>query len=108
MAEPTEIIATRVAYDGYVTVTLATMRAPDGTTHTREIEHHGRAACVLPYDPQRGVALLVTMPRAPLIFCGETEPMLEAPAGMIDPGESAATAILREAMEEAGLALKAV
>src|SRR5947207_430415 len=108
MPEPTQIIATEVAYQGYITVTLATMRAPDGSTHTREVEHHGNAARVIPYDPERRVALLVTMPRAPLIFCGEREPMLEAPAGMIDPGESAETAIIREAMEEAGLALKAV
>src|SRR5258706_113840 len=53
MAKPTQIVATRIAYQGYVTVTLATMRAPDGSTHTREVEHHGRAACVLPYDPDR-------------------------------------------------------
>jgi nudix-type nucleoside diphosphatase (YffH/AdpP family) len=108
MSQPTEIVETRIAYQGYVTVTLATLRAPDGSAHTREIEHHGNAACVLPYDPERRVALLVTMPRAPLLFCGERDAMLEAPAGMIDAGESAEAAIIREAMEEAGLALKAV
>jgi len=100
-----EIVAARVAYKGYVTVSVVTLRAPDGSTHEREIEDHGRSACVLPYDPERRVALLVRMPRAPLLQAGEPEPLYEAPAGMIDAGETPEAAIVREAEEEAGLRL---
>src|SRR5260221_4625971 len=102
----TRIVGSRVAYKGYVTITIATLTAEDGATHEREIEDHGRAVCVLPYDPVRRVALLVRMPRAPVLFSGVDEYLFEAPAGMIDGEESPETAIRREAMEEAGLELR--
>jgi nudix-type nucleoside diphosphatase (YffH/AdpP family) len=104
----TEIIATDVAYKGYVTITRATLRGEDGATHIREIEDHGRAVCVLPYDPERRVAMLVRMPRAPLLYVGEAEQLFEAPAGMIDQDESPEAAMRREAVEEAGLSLGAL
>src|SRR5260221_10552423 len=102
----TRIVGSRVAYKGYVTITIATLRGRDGATHEREIEDHGRAVCVLPYDPVRRVALLVRMPRAPVLFSGINEYLFETPAGMIDGEESPETAIRREAMEEAGLGLR--
>jgi nudix-type nucleoside diphosphatase (YffH/AdpP family) len=91
-------------YQGYLTVFLATMAADDGQVFAREIEHHGRAACVLPYDPKRRTALLINIPRAPAIWAGGPPELLEAPAGMVedeDPEECAA----REALEEAGVKL---
>src|SRR5258706_2918006 len=102
----TRIVGSRVAYRGYVTITIATLSGANGATHEREIEDHGRAVCVLPYDPVRRVALLVRMPRAPVLFSGVDEYLFEAPAGMIDGEESPETAIRREAMEEAGLELR--
>ena len=45
------------------------------------------------------------MPRAPVLYAGERENLFEAPAGMIDAGESPETAMRREAVEEAGLGL---
>ena len=101
----TRIVDTRVAYKGYLTITVATLTNAAGQTHHREIEDHGRSACVLPYDPGRRVALLVRMPRAPLLLAGEAEHLHEAPAGMIDGDEAPETAVRREAMEEAGLRL---
>lgn len=102
----TRIVGSRVAYKGYVTITIATLSGEDGVTHEREIEDHGRAVCVLPYDPARRVALLVRMPRAPVLFSGVDEYLFEAPAGMVDEGESPEVAVRREAMEEAGLELR--
>jgi nudix-type nucleoside diphosphatase (YffH/AdpP family) len=77
---------------------------PDGSKFNREIEDHGRAACVLAYDPQRRTALLVRQFRAAVFLTsGETD-LLEVVAGVVDAGEGADTA-RREAMEEAGVQL---
>lgn len=92
------------AYRGYLTVMVATFKGPDGGTFRREIEHHGRAAAVLPYDPERRTALLVRLPRAPVIWAGGPPELAEAPAGMIEDGDPEAT-VRREALEEAGVKL---
>lgn len=98
-----ELRTVETVYQGYVTLLAATLSGPDGP-FTREIEHHGRAACVLPYDPDRRTALLINLPRAPVIWAGGPPELLEAPAGMVedeDPEEAA----LREALEECGVRL---
>jgi nudix-type nucleoside diphosphatase (YffH/AdpP family) len=77
-----------------------------GETFQREVVSSGRSACVLPYDPARRVALIIRLPRAPVIWSGVTTALIEAPAGMIEEGESAETTIRREAMEEVGLVLR--
>lgn len=99
-----ELRKVETAYQGYLTVLTATFRAPDGATFRREIEHHGRAACVLPYDPDRKTALLVNLPRAPVIWAGGPPELLEAPAGMVENEDAEDTAV-REALEECGVAL---
>ena len=71
-----ELRKVETVYQGYVTLLSATFSGPDGETFQREIEHHGRAACVLPYDPDRRTALMVNLPRAPVIWArdmGEAE-----------------------------------
>ncbi|KAK0360584.1 hypothetical protein LTR94_026744, partial [Friedmanniomyces endolithicus] len=70
------------------------------------IEDHGVAAVVLPYDPHARTALLVRQLRNGVLLSGAEDPrLLEAPAGLIDPGEDAQTAARREAMEEVGVQL---
>jgi nudix-type nucleoside diphosphatase (YffH/AdpP family) len=59
---------------------------------------------VLPYDPVRRTAVLVRLPRAPVIWNGGPQTMLEAPAGMLD-GDEPDVCARREAMEETGLRL---
>lgn len=98
------IVRSEIAYQGYLTVRRAVLADADGAEFVREIEDHGQAAAVLPYDPARRVALLVRQVRAPLLWLGGTGELLEAPAGMLD-GEDPGDAIRREAMEEAGLRL---
>lgn len=99
-----ELRKVETVFQGYLTVLAATFSASDGGTFRREIEHHGRAACVLPYDPARRTALLVNLPRAPVIWSGGPPELLEAPAGMVEDEDAEETAI-REAMEECGVRL---
>jgi nudix-type nucleoside diphosphatase (YffH/AdpP family) len=101
---PVELRKVETVYQGYSTLMRATLSAPDGELFVREIEHHGRGAAVLPYDPERRVALLVSLPRAPVIWAGGPPELAEAPAGMIENEDSEDT-VRREALEEAGVKL---
>lgn len=94
-------------YQGYMTLLMATLTTDDGTTFRREIEHHGHAVAVLPYDPVRRTALMVSLPRAPVIWSDGPPELLEAIAGMID-GEDPQACVRREALEEAGVELHAL
>ena len=99
------LLRTKVIHEGWSTMRLATVRLDDGTEVEREVEDHGRAVTVLPYDPERRTALLVRQLRlGPLVF-GEADPhLVEAPAGIVEDEEPAAAA-RREALEEAGVRL---
>jgi nudix-type nucleoside diphosphatase (YffH/AdpP family) len=100
----TKIIGARKVREGYITISVLTL-ADDGGVSEREVASIGHSACVLPYDADRKVALVVRLARAPLLLEGVETPLIEAPAGMIEPGEDAETAIRREAAEEAGVTL---
>lgn len=100
-----ELRKVETVYQGYVTLLVATFTGPDGESFGREIEHHGRAACVLPYDPVARTALLVNLPRAPVIWAGGPPELLKAPAGMVENEDPEDTAI-REALEECGVTLR--
>jgi nudix-type nucleoside diphosphatase (YffH/AdpP family) len=101
---PVELRKVETVYQGYSTIMRATLTGPGGETFTREIEHHGRAVSVLPYDPERRMALLVSLPRPPVIWAGGPPELAEAPAGMVDDEDCEDTA-RREALEEAGVKL---
>ena len=100
---PAEIVRIRTAYEGWTKLLIATVRDADGAQFNREIEDHGRAVSVLPYDPGRCVALLVRVLRAPVLYAGGDD-LLEAPAGMVDEDDPN-DAVRREALEEVGLQL---
>lgn len=94
----------RIIHQGWNTFGVATITEKDGTVVERALEDHGKAACVLPYDPERRVALLVRQVRVGPMFWGDPGEVDEAPAGGVendDPRESA----IREAYEEAGVRL---
>ncbi len=64
------------------------------------------ATVVLPYDPRRDRVLLVEQFRMGALVRGDANPwLIEAIAGRVDGGEGPAEAAVREAMEEAGIAL---
>lgn len=68
--------------------------------------HVGQVVAVLPYDPVRDCVLLVEQFRAAVHMSGNAAPWLWQPiAGLIDPGDTPASAAHREAAEEAGLVL---
>jgi nudix-type nucleoside diphosphatase (YffH/AdpP family) len=103
----TKIIRTDTVFEGFSRLMVATVELPDGATIRREIEDHGRAVCVLPYDPKRRTAILVRQFRAPVTFVDGREHLLEAVAGTVED-ESLDACAYREAMEEAGLKLHAL
>jgi nudix-type nucleoside diphosphatase (YffH/AdpP family) len=102
-----EILHKFTVYRGWAKYLVVSARLPDGQVVRREIEDHGCAVAVLPYDPQRKVALLVRQFRAPVLVAAGDPDLLEAIAGMLDHGSAEACA-QREAEEEAGLRLKAL
>lgn len=69
---------------------------------SREVFERGHAASVLPYDPQRDCVVLIEQFRVGA-YAAALEPWLvEAVAGIIDPGETPEAVVRREAVEEAG------
>lgn len=97
----------RLVHDGWARYLVAEVMQEDGTRLTREMEDHGRAVAVLPYDPERRVATLVSQFRAPVLYSGGPPSHIEVPAGLLDEGASEDEA-RREALEETGLRLGAL
>jgi nudix-type nucleoside diphosphatase (YffH/AdpP family) len=108
-----EVLERETVYAGYVTVQRLRVRLADGAEAIREVENHGDAIAVLPYDPSRRTALIVGVFRAPAFDRFGAEALEEACAGMIDPADTSGPggavdepgAVRREAMEELGLRL---
>ena len=98
----------RTLHEGWGRYLLVTVDKPDGGRIAREVEDHGDAAGVLPYDPERRTALLVRQLRVPLLLAAGIEQTLEIAAGCIDDEEEPESCIHREAMEELGLRLGSV
>ncbi len=68
-----------------------------------ELWRRGRAAALLPYDPQADAVVLIEQFRLPALAAGMAPVMVEVPAGLCDPGEDSETTLRREAVEEIGL-----
>lgn len=101
---PHAILSLDTRHAGWVSFHIATLRLPDGTQILREIEEHGPAVAILPYDPARRVALLVRQFRTPAFFAAGVETVLECPAGLLEEPDAEAGA-RREAEEEVGVTL---
>jgi nudix-type nucleoside diphosphatase (YffH/AdpP family) len=99
------IIGTRTIYEGWSSMVKLTIVLPDGRRIEREVEHHGNAVAVLPYDRARRRAMLVRQFRAPVYYRSGPISLLEAPAGLLDEVDPEACA-RREAQEEVGLHLR--
>jgi nudix-type nucleoside diphosphatase (YffH/AdpP family) len=85
-------------------------RRRDGTRQelVREVYAMGPAAAVLPHDPQRGTVLLIRQFRLPALLNGDAPRLVEACAGLVEPGDDAATTIRKEAEQELGCSLAAL
>jgi nudix-type nucleoside diphosphatase (YffH/AdpP family) len=102
-----EILERRLAYSGYLTVETFRIRLADGFVVSRDVERHGDAAAVLPYDCARRCALVGRLFRAPVFYTTGEDAIEEACAGMIDH-ETDDAAARREAGEELGVSLNAL
>jgi nudix-type nucleoside diphosphatase (YffH/AdpP family) len=99
-----QILSTRTLYEGWTSLRLVRVRLDSGEVVNREVEDHGNAVAVLPYDPVRRMVMLVRIMRAPALVRADRAALFECPAGLLeetDPAEAAR----REAEEEVGLAL---
>ena len=99
-----KILEIRTVYEGWAKVSIARVQGANGQIFERLMEDHGRGVCVLPYDPERKLAMLVRQFRAPVCAVLAQTDLVEAVAGLTD-GEEPEGAILREAFEETGLRL---
>jgi nudix-type nucleoside diphosphatase (YffH/AdpP family) len=102
-----QLVEMKTLYEGWGRLLALRVRLPDGTVLRREVEDHGPAVCVLPYDPDRRVAMLVRQFRPPAFHVAGEPDVLEAPAGMLDEDDPVDCA-RREALEEVGLELKLI
>ncbi|WP_414831664.1 NUDIX domain-containing protein [Afifella sp. YEN Y35] len=100
-----EIVERRRVYAGWNRMDELTVTGLSSEAHKREVIDHGDAASLLPYDAERRTVLLVRQWRAPLAERPEGGFIMEACAGIIDPGETPEEAALREAEEELGVTL---
>ena len=95
MAEKT--LSSQLIYEGRaVRLRVDTVKTADGRKTTREIVEHDDCVAIIAVDDEDNL-LLVRQFRKPL----EKE-LLEIPAGGIDRGEDAETAVRREMREETG------
>jgi hypothetical protein len=99
------IVERKVLFEGWTRFLAVTLQQPDGRSTERAVLDHGASVCVLPYDPERRLALIVCQTRIPLVYLGCREQLMEAIAGRVED-EQPPEAIRREAMEEAGLRIR--
>ena len=101
-----QIARIETLYKGRSKFVIAEIRLPDGQILRREIEDHGAAVAVLPYDPARRTAILVRQFRVPVFLSTKQEDTTETIAGIVEGEEEPDKCARREAFEEAGLKLE--
>ena len=101
------ILGRKTTHAGYLTIERLRLRLAGGAEVFREVESHGDAAAVLPYDAEHRCALVVRLFRAPVLVATGEAFSEEACAGMIEHEDAPETA-RREANEELGVDLKSL
>ena len=92
-----ETLSSRRVFDGKIVgVRVDTVRLPDGRQATREVVEHRPDVAVVAIDDEDQV-LLVRQYRYPIV-----QDLLEAPAGIVEQGESREACAQRELREETG------
>ncbi|MCX7631080.1 MAG: NUDIX domain-containing protein [Geminicoccaceae bacterium] len=108
MARAVEVVARRRVHDGFYKLDVLELRHQrfDGSWTPRlrrELLVQRDAVAVLPWDPDTDRVLLVEQFRVGALDSGESAWLLEAPAGLLEPGESPEACARRELREECGL-----
>jgi ADP-ribose pyrophosphatase len=103
-----EILARQRRHDGFIPLDILELRHErfdGGTTPLlrRELWGQRPAVAVLPYDPASERVVLVEQFRVGALGAGADPWLLEAPAGLIEPGEAPEAVARRELHEECGL-----
>jgi ADP-ribose pyrophosphatase len=103
-----EIVERREVYRGFFSLDVLRLRhrlfrGGWSPVIQRELFRTRRAVVVLPYDPVRDAVVLVEQFRTGALEMCEHPWMLEACAGMTEPGETAEDVARRECLEECGL-----
>lgn len=103
-----KILQSATKFHGFFKLVLYKLRFQSFSGNTivvnREVFERGNAAAVLAYDPQQDLLLLVEQFRAGAINWRQPW-LLELVAGIIEPRQTGAETIKREAAEEAGVKL---
>jgi len=103
-----ELIKHETLFQGFFQMDRITVRhrlfaGGMGEPVTREVFERGMAAACLPYDPERDKLVLIEQFRPGPYTAGDPEPwLIEAVAGVVEPGESVEDVVQREALEEIG------
>lgn len=110
MQEGVEIIEKTTPFQGYFRIdkyTLRHRRHNGGWTApmTREIFERGHAVAVLLYDPERDTVGLIEQFRPGALAAGWHPWLIEVVAGIIDDNAEPEQVAIREAQEEAGVAV---
>jgi nudix-type nucleoside diphosphatase (YffH/AdpP family) len=100
------IVETKVLFEGWTKFLAVTLPGPKGRLLERVVLDHGASVCVLVYDPDRRLALMMCQARVPLLYLGYLEQLMEAGGHVED--EQPLETVRREAMEEAGLRVREV
>jgi hypothetical protein len=87
-----QILWTRSLYVGWTTLCIVRLRFESGDVVDREVEDHGDAVAVLPFDPVRRGALLVRILRVPAFLAAGRTVLLECPAGIMEEADPKQTA----------------
>ena len=108
--EDVEVIEREACFSGFYRLDRLRLRHRQfaggmGPALSRELFVRFDAVCVLPYDPQRDTVVLIEQFRVGALDKSANPWLLELVAGLIEPGEQPEQVALREALEEADLAL---
>lgn len=98
------ILTRETLHAGYMKLERVRLRLSGGAEVVRELESHGDAVAVLPYDEAARTALIVRLFRLPAFDRFGLAHLDEACAGMIE-AETPADTARREALEELGVRL---
>lgn len=112
-AHDVEVTRRETLFQGYFRMDAMTLkhRRFDGSWTEgirREMFERGDAVAVLPWDVERDHVILIEQFRPGAIREDESPWMLEAVAGIVEPGESDDAVAHREALEEAGCTMDAL
>lgn len=111
MVKNSKVLARKTLHDGYLTLDEIQVEY-DGTDGdpvqaTREVVVRGDAAVVLMYEQDTDSVIFVKQFRVPAVEHDE-DWLVEIPAGVVDEGEDAETAAVREVMEETGYRVNSI